>query len=110
MTFIAVVRHDSQNMITKYLEFATRTEAEDHVAIHGGFATEIPAGGSLPNLLVDPVAETVSIFIPPPVPAPLPEDTKLTLEDVERLLLSEVPGMTRAKINQAKNDRGKPIP
>ncbi len=43
------------------------------------------------------------------VTVPLPEDTLLILEDVERLLL-QVPGMTRSKINNAKKDRGKPLP
>ena len=40
---------------------------------------------------------------------PPPEATPLTPEDVERLLL-QVPGITRARIDQAKKDRGKPLP
>ncbi len=45
---------------------------------------------------------------PPPTP-PAPEDTPLTAEDVERLFLA-VPGITQAKIDTAKRDRGKPLP
>ncbi len=45
---------------------------------------------------------------PAPTP-PAPENTPLTAEDVERLLLA-VPGVTRAKINSAKRDRGEPMP
>ena len=42
------------------------------------------------------------------VPIP-PEDTPLNAEDTERLLLG-VPGVTKAKIANAKRDRGKPLP
>ena len=45
---------------------------------------------------------------PPPAPS-APEETPLTAEDVERLLLA-LPGMTQAKIDTAKRDRGKPLP
>ena len=38
-----------------------------------------------------------------------PEDTLLTPEDTERLLLG-IPGVTKAKITKAKKDRGKPLP
>lgn len=40
---------------------------------------------------------------------PDPATTPLTPGDTERLLLANVPGMTKAKIDQAKRDRGKPI-
>lgn len=43
----------------------------------------------------------------PPVPDPTATD--LTPEDIERLLV-QVPGITAAKIAQAKRDRGKPLP
>lgn len=45
---------------------------------------------------------------PAPPPSPLAEETALTPEDLERLLLS-LPGMTAERIAQAKRDRGKPM-
>jgi hypothetical protein len=44
----------------------------------------------------------------PPPPDPDPVDTPLTAEDTERLLIGQ--GVTRGQINQAKLDRGKPLP
>ncbi len=53
---------------------------------------------------------TIPLPPPPVVPPPIdPTTTSITLEDVERLILENVPGMSRDKINQAKNDRGKSI-
>lgn len=42
------------------------------------------------------------------LPVALPEDTALTLEDVERLLRAV--GVTPTQIAQARRDRGKPVP
>lgn len=39
-----------------------------------------------------------------------PAITPLTPEDIERLLLTEVPNMTRAKIDNIKRKRGQPLP
>ena len=109
MTFIAVVAHNPQNRITKYALFETQVDADAHVALYRGFAAEIPGGGSMPNLLVDSAAETVSIDnVPGPPPPPLPENTPLTAEDSERLFRSQ--GITPAQIIAAKRDRGKPLP
>ena len=44
-----------------------------------------------------------------PIIVPAPEDTPLIPEDIERVLL-DIPGVTRAKIDAAKRDRGKPLP
>lgn len=65
--------------------------------IRPGYAEE-PLDDSIPEL---------AAFLRPP--APPPEATPLAPEDMERLLL-QVPGITRAKIDQAKKDRRKPLP
>ena len=55
--FIAVVASNN-GTVEKYLDFGTLTEAENHVASHGGFAASYPGGG--PSYwIADPVAKTL---------------------------------------------------
>lgn len=50
-----------------------------------------------------PTEADVDAFLAPPDPT----TTRLTPEDIERLLI--VAGLTRGQIEQAKRDRGKPL-
>ena len=40
--FIAVVKHDENNKVTKYQDFASKSEADAHVIKYGGFVSPKP--------------------------------------------------------------------
>jgi hypothetical protein len=75
--------------------FIHRREDGSIASIHGrfrkGYAEEA----------LDDAAPELAAFLKPPKP----EDTALTLDDVERLLKGL--GVTQGQINQAKKDRGR---
>lgn len=73
MSYIAVVSHTPQDLITKYSEFPTKAEAENHAATYGGFAAKIPVGGGMPNLAVSGAAVVIITRPPPPAEPPVPD-------------------------------------
>lgn len=77
--FLAIVRWSPQNRITKFHPYQVESEALAHAAAHGGFVADIVQGTPIGHLLVDPVAETVSIDAPPPEP---PHPVPAALEDL----------------------------
>lgn len=54
--YVAIVNTNEDGRVAKHKDFATQAEAEDHVAVYGGFVAEHP-GGDAADWLVD--GETV---------------------------------------------------
>ena len=57
MAYLAVVKVEN-NRIAKYQDFESKSDADAHVGVYGGFAVATPASGSLNYWVVD--GETVT--------------------------------------------------
>lgn len=86
--YIAIVDYDLDNRVTKYQDYETQAEADDHVArVLGKFPKAFTApdpGGGFSSWLVDPIAKTVSNS--PHVETQEEKDNKLKAEkDFQRM-------------------------
>jgi len=57
--YMAVVRHEN-NMISKYQDFAVKSDADAHVLTYGGFVVDTPSSGSFNYWVVDADKKTVT--------------------------------------------------
>ena len=57
--YIAVVKNES-NKVTKYQDFAAKSDADAHVATYGGFVVDKPDGDRMDYWVVDADKKTVT--------------------------------------------------
>ena len=57
--YIAVVKNES-NKVTKYQDFASKSDADAHVATYGGFVVDKPDGDRIDYWVVDADKKTVT--------------------------------------------------
>ena len=57
--YIAVVKNEG-NKVTKYQDFASKSEADAHVATHGGFVVDTPDSDRMDYWVVDDDKKTVT--------------------------------------------------
>ena len=57
--YIAIVKNEN-NKVTKYADFASKSEADAHVATHGGFVVDKPESHRMNYWVVDADKKTVT--------------------------------------------------
>ena len=59
LDYIAVVKNEN-NKVTKYADFASKSEADSHVATYGGFVVDKPSSHRMNYWVVDADKKTVT--------------------------------------------------
>jgi hypothetical protein len=59
LDYIAVVKNED-NKVTKYQDFAAKSDADVHIAMHGGFVVDKPSSDRMDYWVVDDDKETVT--------------------------------------------------
>ena len=57
--YLAIVKVEN-NKIAKYQEYPSKSDADAHVGVYGGFVVEAPASGSMRYWVVDEGAKTIT--------------------------------------------------
>ena len=77
--FIAIVSVESDGRVSKYQEFATRAEADAHVARFGGFVAAKPAG-PWPDWKLNPAGNAIILDKRPELPPPPESNTTVAIK------------------------------
>ena len=84
-SFLAIMKWDGSNRIEKSMPFRTQREVDDHIATHLGRFPDafvaVDPPGQVSDLLVDPVAKTVSLSV---LPLPSPPTNAVILDETMR--------------------------
>ena len=106
MAFIAILSATPQGRVAKFRQFPTRTEADAHVARFTGrfpdaFVVAGPAG-PWSHWLIDMVAKTISIDVPPPAPPPPESPERRAI----RAIAAEIDAGTRGAVTAVETELG----